>query len=138
MYNNLGLLYSGLGLYDTSREFGERAVEMARSFDSNDNISAYLESLGRAYSGLGLSETSRRAFEECLSLAQAVNDLWLQGEAWLGLGRLSRQLGALDAARDECLTACERLRLSHHHVELTNALAWLGAIYLRRGEVQQA
>jgi PAS domain S-box-containing protein len=137
-YNNLGLLYSHLGLYDTALKYTEKAVETARSRGARSHISYYLESHARILLDLGEIEPAKEAFEEVIEVAREVKSRYTEGYGQLGLGRTL-------FAQGHPTEALDHLKIAHHlyeelntPVEVATTLAFMGPVYLQLGDPEAA
>jgi len=137
-YNNLGLLYSHLGLYDTARRYVERAVETARSRGARSHISYYLESLARILLDLGEVDRAREAFEEVVEVSHEVKSRYTEGYGELGLGRVALAQGRMDDALKHLEIAHQNFEELNTPVEVAAALAFMGPTHLARGDREAA
>src|SRR3990172_8233698 len=137
-YNNLGLLYSHLGLYDTARRYVEKAVETSRARGSRGQLCYYLESLGRVVLDLGELESAREAFEEDIQVALEVKSRFTEGYGELGLGRVLLALGRPENALIHLQIAHQRFEELNTPVEVAAALAFMGTVHLALGDREAA
>lgn len=138
LYNNLGLLYSNLGLYGTASDYIERAVEMGREFQSTLGVATYLESLGRAQLDHGKLEQAERAFQEGLGLAIEMGHGLNQAFYYLGLGRLALDRSKAEEAVQQLHRATELFRENAGPSEIAISLAWEGTAHLTLGNWETA
>ncbi len=133
-YNNLGLVYWGLGLYTKARECLEQAVVLARETEGRFNLAYCLESLGRVYFELGEFEAAQRVLTEGRELAHTIGDRSAEAPYWLMLGRIALIDGYADQALASIQVAADIQRELGIQAELATSLAWLGMAHLALGD----
>jgi PAS domain S-box-containing protein len=138
MFNNLGLLYGNLGLYETARDYVARALEGSREFQTALGTATYLESLGRAELDHGDLQAAERSFQEGLELAIEIGHTLNEAYYRLGLGRLALDRADPRKAFDYLEKASRLFRESAGPTELSISLAWQGYAQLRLGDWEAA
>ncbi|PZS02158.1 MAG: hypothetical protein DLM70_10640, partial [Chloroflexi bacterium] len=138
LYNNIGVIYRGLGLYGRAIEFAERAVQMVRDQYGHRILPYALETLGTAYLELGLYDKAWRAFDESLTVAHEIGEGLLEAVCRQSLGRVALARYEPEAARELLQIAVDRTSEMGSEPLTAYALAWLGAAHLMAGEASAA
>ncbi|RPI26219.1 MAG: GAF domain-containing protein, partial [Chloroflexota bacterium] len=125
-YNNLGLLYSNLGLYRKACSYLEKAAFIQRETQSRSGLAYTLESLGRVYLELEEYELARTVLEEGLEITHQMGSPVNESLFWMALGRLALAQGRAEDARGMLSTAVRLQREMETSVYLVTSLAWLG------------
>ncbi|MBP1701616.1 MAG: hypothetical protein H6Q38_723 [Chloroflexi bacterium] len=136
--NNLCLVYEGLGLYETAREYGEQIVAIDRQRGNTRDIGADTESLGRVYLGLNLLDQADRVFEESRAILERMQDYPTASLALLGLGRSALLRGDPDVAIRYIQQAIAYPIGEDVNPNLAILEAWLGAACLAAGNLSSA
>jgi PAS domain S-box-containing protein len=138
MYNNLGLLYAGLGLNELGANYTENAIRIARSTESRTHLAFFLDSLGRIYLDLGRVEEAEAAFIEGLEVCRKIEHQYLEAVYRFDLGLIEFEKGHAEKARDRFLQADEIFRAHDFIVHAAMNRSWLGSAYLALGEWDKA
>jgi signal transduction histidine kinase len=137
VYNNLAMIYWGLGLYTRARDYMEQSVEIARKLDIRPNLPYYLESLSRIYLGLKEYEQALVVLDEGLLLSVAQGVLWMEGVYRIVQGQVYLQLERLQEALETTQQSVSILE-SLNSPELATALVWNGVVHERLGDWEMA
>ncbi|MDM8531567.1 GAF domain-containing protein [Anaerolineales bacterium HSG25] len=137
-YNDLGIIYSHLGVYDKARHYLEQAVTIARGLTEKLRLIEYLEHLGFVYLATEDYKKAKKILEEGYRLARKHDSLLRLTNFQVLLGRLALSQRQLNRAAELLQKACAALRESDRPLPLAIALAWLGATRLALEDANSA
>lgn len=136
-FNNLALIYWGLGLYAKARDYLEQAVIIERQGNGGSLIH-YLETLGRVYLDMGDLQKARECFEEGSGMARSAGNRLNEAIQLLGLGRAAFAEGDLKQARELMQHSAEIQRDTGSKGYLAMTLACMGALERAQGRIAEA
>ncbi|MDM8528410.1 GAF domain-containing protein [Anaerolineales bacterium HSG24] len=137
-YNDLGIIYSRLGIYDKARHYLEQSVNIARGLTEKLRLIEYLEHLGLIYLATEDYNNAKKVLEEGYRLARKYDSLLRLTNFQVLLGRLALSQKQLNRAAELLQKACAALRESDRPLPLALALAWLGATRLALEDTESA
>ena len=137
-YNNLGLRYTKLGLYETAVDYTEGAVKITRERGAAFNLTYFLESLGRSYLYLGDFDHARETLQDGLDLSDKYEFKSLIAIYKLVFGMLDLHEGKVSSARKKLQEAVDVYQEIDAPMEVPTALAWLGEAHLQSGSWKSA
>lgn len=145
IYNNMAVLYCGLGVYDEARARLEQAVQIQRGLQGRGNLVYILESLGRVCLELGEYAQAQQTLEKGRQLAIEIGNRRAEAQYWMALGRVALLRAQKEAkprlisqGRELLQTAADIRRELQALNDLAVSLAWLGAAYLALGDWEAA
>lgn len=106
-YNNLGAVYSALGLYEKSIEYDNRAFQLYKAAEDTEGEMTCLINLGAKFKYLGQYEESVECLEKGLEISRAIGNK--EGEAtsynnlssvYIALGQYEKSMELLKKALD--------------------------------------
>jgi GAF domain-containing protein/CheY-like chemotaxis protein/tetratricopeptide (TPR) repeat protein len=138
-YNNLSLLYTNLGLYNTARQYIEQAVSSLHQRSNEPlTLNNYLESLGRVYSAEGQLDLAQAAFEEAAAISHEHGVVVVESLCWSGLGQIDLGRGRWPEAIRSFEKALELIGDQSLPIERLVVLNGLGAVHLATGDLKSA
>ncbi|MCK4897339.1 MAG: tetratricopeptide repeat protein, partial [Anaerolineales bacterium] len=136
--NNLGLLFWRLGLYGQANYYATQAAQGARAIGNKKALAVFLDGVGRSWLELGDLDQAEETFQEGLILAKEYADAFDIAACLMGLARIEHERGNYQAAIDYFNEQVELLKGKGDVPETAVILAWMGAAYLKLGDITKA
>ncbi len=137
-YNNLGLVYWRLGLYERARVYLEEALAIQRNAQLRGGLVFSLESLARISLALGDLEKARALIEEGREISRSLGSPLNEALYLMDRGLWLMAQGEMAAARQALSAACAGFRALGTLDYLTVAASKLALVTLALGDAEAA
>lgn len=139
VYNDIGLLYSGLKSYQNAAECFELALPFMQTKGADKALEAVLQqNLGAVYNQLKEYNKSMECHRKAVSLHGELSNRSAQGQAFCNMGFAESQLGEYNKAGESFLHAIQAAKDSGHEKGLWQAYEGLAAVSFLRQDYGKA
>lgn len=137
VYNNIGLLWGGVGNYDKTHEYLKRSLAINEAFPKNRerlDLDA-----GTIYSNIGMIFIEKKKYDSAaLYLQKALKLMPDNAITHMGLGELAAEAGDPQAAEAYFRTSIKVARQSQNYANLVSAGTRLGILFFNQKQYEKA
>jgi len=134
-YNNLGICYQRLSIYDTAIEYLQKSLSISQAENSQQTIIANRKNISDCYEKIGDYQLARSYIEPVIDLAE---DLSTLGGAHESLGNIYTKTGDYTKAKEQFMLGIEIYEKIQFNVGKARILLGLGKLQTKLGDVTEA
>ena len=132
-YNNLGIYYRGLGIYDKAIDYFFHSLDIMESLNDEAGVARSYNLIGILYYYLNNYELSLEYYQKALAMNEEQHDKkWIAGNS-NNIGMIYERIGEYDLALEYYLNAIEMSIELGNKNWLANHMGNLGSLYLKIG-----
>ncbi|OJV52999.1 MAG: hypothetical protein BGO31_04405 [Bacteroidetes bacterium 43-16] len=137
VYNNIGLLWAGVGNYDKTLYYLHKSLQVNIAF--RENRSRLDPDAGMIYSNIGMIYIEQKKFDSAALYLKKAEELMPQNSiTQMGLGQLKAAAGQAAAAETYFRTAIKIARQSQNYANLISSSTRLGILLFDQKDYRQA
>ena len=138
VYNNKGLLFVRLGIYDQAFMLIQQGEQIARSINNEKDYCTSLSNLGAVHAATGDYEEAYSYFSKALTLARKIKNASTESLALTHMGRLYERKNESEKALQLYLEAYQVQKKARDYYSMNKSLTRLGIYYCHREQHELA